>query len=135
MNKASGMSVRTRVARRGVNKLRLNAQAATKAASAAVDHGRSCDEEEKCEAREKGRQAPRQIPGSSHCKKNRGDPADQWWLCRDPPIWCVLINPMSLLHHLERRERLFSLVVIIQMPWKIRGGEQDDRQRDYAPIA
>src|SRR5436190_19038502 len=30
--RASGMSVRTSVARRGVNKLRLNAQAATKAA-------------------------------------------------------------------------------------------------------
>src|SRR2546429_7791451 len=31
--RASGMSVRTSVARRGVNKLRLNAQAATKAAA------------------------------------------------------------------------------------------------------
>ena len=41
---------------------------------------------------------------------------------------------MSLLHHLKRGERLFGLVVFIQMPRKIGDGEQDDRERDYEPM-
>jgi hypothetical protein len=40
---------------------------------------------------------------------------------------------VTLVHHLKGGERLLGLIVIIQMPGKIRDGEQPDRQGYHAP--
>jgi hypothetical protein len=47
----------------------------------------------------------------------------------------VLIKQVAALDHLEGRERLLSLVVIIQLPRKIANSEEDESEPKQAPAS
>ena len=63
----------------------------------------------------------------------RRDPADERRLRRDLLVRRVLIEPVALVHHLERSERLLRLIVVVEVPWQIRDREEQRNQRGDNP--